>query len=53
VAHRLSTVRRADQILVLKEGKVVERGGHHELLRTGGTYHRLCSMQSRTSEVGA
>jgi len=45
VAHRLSTVVNATQILVLDRGRVVERGTHAELLRRGGTYARLHAMQ--------
>lgn len=48
VAHRLSTVADADQILVLKAGRVVERGGHHELVaRQGGEYAALWRKQTR------
>ena len=41
VAHRLSTVRYADQILVVDEGRIVERGTHDELMLRGGRYSQL------------
>ena len=46
VAHRLSTIKRADEICVMHEGKIVERGKHDELIALDGYYKRLCDMQS-------
>ena len=45
IAHRLSTVRDADVILVMRDGKVVERGTHSELLARKGYYYRLYTQQ--------
>jgi ATP-binding cassette, subfamily B, bacterial len=45
IAHRLSTVREADKIVVLDKGQVVEVGSHQQLLAQGGLYHRLHSLQ--------
>jgi len=45
IAHRLSTVRGADQILVLQSGRIVERGRHQDLLRGGGLYSELYRTQ--------
>lgn len=46
IAHRLSTVRAADQILVLQEGNIAERGKHDELVNAGGLYSELYARQS-------
>ncbi len=45
IAHRLSTVRRADTILVVEDGRIIERGRHEELLALGGRYHALYTRQ--------
>jgi subfamily B ATP-binding cassette protein MsbA len=47
IAHRLSTVQRADQILVMERGRIVERGTHAELLGANGAYRRLHDLQFR------
>jgi ATP-binding cassette, subfamily B, bacterial MsbA len=47
IAHRLSTVQRADEILVLDRGRIVERGTHASLMTAGGAYHRLHELQFR------
>jgi len=46
VAHRLSTLRHADQILVMDHGRLVERGTHDELVALGGLYKQLHDMQT-------
>src|SRR5437764_8209649 len=50
IAHRLATVRRADVIFVIDEGRVVEQGTHEELLANGGLYSRLYELQFRGEE---
>ena len=49
IAHRLSTVADADQIVVLEKGVVVEQGRHQDLLDQGGRYHELWAMQQSSS----
>ena len=50
IAHRLSTVREADQILVLDKGVIAEQGTHHELIETGGIYQSIYELQLRPQE---
>lgn len=47
IAHRLSTIQQADQILVIEEGNIVERGKHDELIAKKGRYYQLYTYQSR------
>lgn len=51
IAHRLSTVRHADLILVLDQGQIIERGTHQELLKRGGFYARLIQSQIESGEL--
>jgi len=51
IAHRLSTVRRADRLVVLDHGRIVEEGSHAELLELGGLYARLYQRQFRDGEA--
>jgi subfamily B ATP-binding cassette protein MsbA len=51
IAHRLSTVRRADRLVVLDHGRIVEEGSHAELLELGGLYARLYQRQFRENGV--
>lgn len=46
IAHRLSTIQEAEQIVVIKEGEILEKGRHEELLREDGLYSKLCKAQS-------
>ena len=49
VAHRLSTIRNADLILVMKDGSIIEQGTHDELLSQPGLYAKLWNIQEQTS----
>lgn len=46
IAHRLSTIQNADEIIVLNEGEIAERGTHNELVASNGLYKRLCDLQA-------
>jgi ATP-binding cassette subfamily B protein len=50
IAHRLSTVRNADRILVLDQGNIVEDGAHEDLVEKGGIYARMWAVQTGQSE---
>lgn len=51
IAHRLSTLRHADRLVVLEDGKVAEVGTHAELMEKQGIFHRLVELQRETSEI--
>ena len=52
IAHRLSTVRQADHILVLKKGKIAEQGSHDELLQNiNGIYYKLVNNQEQADKA--
>ena len=52
IAHRLSTIQGADEIMVLKDGKIAEQGPHGELLEKGGIYAAMYGKEKRGEEVG-
>jgi ATP-binding cassette subfamily B protein len=52
IAHKLSTIRRADLILVVENGRIIERGDHAELLALGERYAELCRLQNQDHESG-
>ncbi len=45
VAHRLSTIQKADRIVVFDQGEIIEEGNHQELIAKDGAYKRLCDLQ--------
>ncbi len=51
IAHRLSTLRNADRLVVLKEGEIIEQGSHAELLAQEGEFHRLVNMQQEMAAI--
>lgn len=53
IAHRLSTLRDSDRLLVIEDGKVVEEGSHEELLAKQGTFYRLATMQGEQQQIVA
>ena len=53
VAHRLSTVKRANSIAVISDGRITEQGTHNELMALNGTYKKLYSLQFREDEADA
>ena len=52
VAHRLSTIQHADQIIVLQHGEIIERGTHQQLLKNKGYYHKLYRLQFESRQNG-
>jgi ABC-type multidrug transport system fused ATPase/permease subunit len=46
VAHRLQTVKQADKIIFLEQGKIIEEGTHHELVKLNGKYKKMLDLQS-------
>ncbi|CAM3740689.1 ABC transporter ATP-binding protein [Bordetella flabilis] len=51
IAHRLSTLRKADRLVVLDRGRIVEQGNHEQLMAAGGHYHELYQAQARQAEA--
>jgi ATP-binding cassette subfamily B protein len=53
IAHRLSTLRKADRLVVLDRGQIVEQGPHEALMAREGAYYRLYQAQARQAEADA
>ena len=53
ISHRITTLSKADQILVLDRGRIVEQGDHETLSKAGGVYQKICEIQQSSSEVVA
>jgi ABC-type multidrug transport system fused ATPase/permease subunit len=53
IAHRLSTVRRADRIIVMEQGEIVEQGTHDQLLAAGGKYEEFYHIQYSSPSLHA
>ena len=53
IAHRLSTVVEADEILVMEAGRIVERGRHPDLLARNGVYAQMWALQQQAEEQGS
>jgi ATP-binding cassette subfamily B protein len=51
VAHRLSTIQHADNIILLSHGKIMEQGNHQELLRQKGKYYHLYTLQYEKNQL--
>lgn len=51
IAHRISSLKHADEILVLEDGKIVERGVHEDLLKNNGPYQRIYDIQYQDKDV--
>ena len=52
ISHRITTLSKADQILVVDKGRIVERGSHEQLRHGGGIYQQICEIQSASAEEG-
>ena len=50
ISHRITTLSKADQILVVDKGRIVERGSHEQLRSAGGIYQQICEIQSGSGE---